>query len=95
MPFEETQIGGQHSQEMTIVSVYDDYLKCRKNDIQWFYQYGASEIYPEFWKDYISIVDKSKTDEWKELSWSLKLSKKLTAKKPTSNQLNFYRFNIF
>ena len=35
---------------------------CRKNDIQWFYQYGASEIYPTYWADYISIVDKAKTD---------------------------------
>ena len=35
---------------------------CRKNDIQWFYQYGASEIYPTYWSDYISIVDKSKLD---------------------------------
>ena len=36
---------------------------CRKNDIQWFYQYGASEIYPSYWSDYISIVDKSKLDD--------------------------------
>jgi proline iminopeptidase len=36
---------------------------CRKNDIRWFYQHGASEIYPEYWEDYISIVDKSKTDD--------------------------------
>ena len=36
---------------------------CRKNDIQWFYQYGASEIYPTYWSDYTSIVDKSKLDD--------------------------------
>ena len=36
---------------------------CRKSDIQWFYQYGASEIYPAYWEDYISIVDKAKTDD--------------------------------
>ena len=36
---------------------------CRKNDIQWFYQYGASEIYPTYWSDYISIVDKSKLND--------------------------------
>mgnify|MGYP001266490833 CR=1 FL=1 len=33
---------------------------CRKMDIQWFYQYGASEVYPAEWAEYISIVDKSK-----------------------------------
>tara|TARA_B100000497_G_scaffold38647_1_gene45316 strand:- start:99 stop:1031 length:933 start_codon:yes stop_codon:yes gene_type:complete len=36
---------------------------CRKADIQWFYQYGASEVYPDYWSDYISIVDKSKLDD--------------------------------
>ena len=36
---------------------------CRKNDIQWFYQYGASEIFPTYWADYISIVDKSKSND--------------------------------
>ena len=35
---------------------------CRKNDIQWFYQYGASEIYPSYWENYISIVEPSKRD---------------------------------
>lgn len=33
---------------------------CRKNDINWFYQNGASELYPKFWESYISIVDKTK-----------------------------------
>ena len=36
---------------------------CRKKDIQWFYQFGASEIFPEYWKDYISLVDESKVDD--------------------------------
>ena len=36
---------------------------CRDEDIQWFYQHGASEIYPTYWSDYISIVDKSKLDD--------------------------------
>ena len=33
---------------------------CRKNDIQWFYQFGASEIYPNYWENYISLVQPSK-----------------------------------
>tara|TARA_Y100000389_G_scaffold43149_1_gene37806 strand:+ start:3496 stop:4428 length:933 start_codon:yes stop_codon:yes gene_type:complete len=36
---------------------------CRKEDIQWFYQYGASEIYPQYWKDYISIVEPTKRND--------------------------------
>lgn len=29
MPFEEVQIGGQHTQEMVIASIHDEFLKCR------------------------------------------------------------------
>ena len=49
--------------ERVISLVLRGVFLCRKKDIQWFYQYGACEIYPEFWKDYISIVDKSRTDD--------------------------------
>ena len=42
MPFEETQVGGQHSQEMTIVSVQDDYLKCTMQSINHF---GEAPVY--------------------------------------------------
>jgi proline iminopeptidase len=30
---------------------------CRPRDIQWFYQDGASFIYPDLWQDYISVID--------------------------------------
>ena len=29
---------------------------CRKRDISWFYQDGASYIFPDLWKDYQSII---------------------------------------
>ena len=35
---------------------------CREDDISWFYQHGASEIYPHYWENYISLVDKTKRD---------------------------------
>lgn len=35
---------------------------CRKDDINWFYQNGASEIYPQYWENYISIVDQSERE---------------------------------
>lgn len=28
----------------------------RKKDIEWFYQQGANQIYPDFWKDFINLV---------------------------------------
>ena len=36
---------------------------CRRDDIKWFYQHGASEIYPHYWEKYLSIVSKSKRND--------------------------------
>lgn len=30
---------------------------CRDRDIQWFYQDGASYIYPDFWFEYLKVID--------------------------------------
>ena len=49
--------------ERVISLVLRGVFLCRKSDIQWFYQYGASEIYPAYWENYISIVDKAMTDD--------------------------------
>tara|TARA_Y100000589_G_scaffold332293_1_gene391261 strand:- start:529 stop:1470 length:942 start_codon:yes stop_codon:yes gene_type:complete len=32
---------------------------CRKFEISWFYQYGASEIFPEEYEKYISVIPKN------------------------------------
>ena len=29
---------------------------CRDEDIQWFYQFGASEIFPDYWQDFIALI---------------------------------------
>ncbi len=29
---------------------------CRPRDIQWFYQDGASYIYPDLWQDYLNVI---------------------------------------
>ena len=29
---------------------------CRDQDIAWFYQHGASEIFPDYWQDYENII---------------------------------------
>ena len=36
---------------------------CRRDDIRWFYQHGASEIYPHYWEKYLSLVSKSKRND--------------------------------
>lgn len=35
---------------------------CRKKDIHWFYQEGASQIYPQYWKEYVSLINHEDAD---------------------------------
>ena len=35
---------------------------CRSRDIQWFYQDGASFIYPDLWQNYIQAIPKQERD---------------------------------
>jgi len=35
---------------------------CRDKDIRWFYQEGASRIFPDYWEDYIEPIAKDKRD---------------------------------
>jgi proline iminopeptidase len=34
----------------------------RKKELDWFYQDGASRIFPEAWKNFINQIDESKRD---------------------------------
>lgn len=36
---------------------------CRSRDIQWFYQDGASYIYPDLWQNYISVIAENERDD--------------------------------
>src|SRR5690606_29083202 len=29
---------------------------CRGDDIRWFYQWGASQVFPEYWRDFLAPV---------------------------------------
>ncbi|TNF08361.1 MAG: alpha/beta fold hydrolase, partial [Gammaproteobacteria bacterium] len=35
---------------------------CRKQDIQWFYQDGASHVFPDYWKDFLSQIPLAEQD---------------------------------
>ncbi len=35
---------------------------CRNEDIEWFYQHGASEIFPDYWQDYLAEIDAHERD---------------------------------
>ncbi len=36
---------------------------CRPRDIQWFYQDGASYIFPDFWQDYLAPIPAAERDK--------------------------------
>ena len=36
---------------------------CRQQDLQWFYQCGASNIYPDYWREFIEPIAMSKRDK--------------------------------
>lgn len=35
---------------------------CRKRDVSWFYQDGASRLFPDYWRDFISQIHPDKRD---------------------------------
>jgi proline iminopeptidase len=36
---------------------------CRERDIQWFYQDGASRIFPDHWKDFVALIPDAYRDD--------------------------------
>lgn len=36
---------------------------CRDRDLQWFYQSGAHHVFPDYWKDYVSIIPSSERED--------------------------------
>lgn len=35
---------------------------CRKQDIDWFYQHGASRIFPDYWEDFVAPIPRRERD---------------------------------
>lgn len=45
-----------HADRVTAMVLRGIFL-CRREDIDWFYQYGASAIFPDYWADFIELID--------------------------------------
>ena len=37
---------------------------CRRQDLQWFYQDGASRVFPDYWRDYIEHIPLEERDDF-------------------------------
>ncbi len=44
---------------------------CRQKDFHWFYQHGASQIYPDYWEDYLHPIAKHQRDNLIEAYYEL------------------------
>lgn len=36
---------------------------CRPQDIRWFYQFGASQVFPDFWEDFLAPIPDDERDD--------------------------------
>lgn len=58
---------------------------CTAKEIQWFYQEGASQFYPDYWKDFLAPIPPSEQDNllhayYKRLTGSNEIARMQTAK---------------
>jgi proline iminopeptidase len=42
--------------ERVIAMILRGIFLCRQQDLQWFYQYGASVIFPDYWQEYLQPI---------------------------------------
>lgn len=46
--------------ERVLAMILRGIFLCREADLQWFYQHGASLIFPDYWQDYVNPIAESK-----------------------------------
>ncbi|RUQ91535.1 prolyl aminopeptidase [Legionella septentrionalis] len=51
----------QYPHQITALLLHQVFLG-RQEDIDWFYQHGANQIYPDYWEEFISMVPMEKRD---------------------------------
>ena len=44
---------------------------CRPDEIRWFYQHGASRLFPDYWEDFLAAVPEEKRDRMLEAYYEL------------------------
>jgi len=37
---------------------------CRDQDLKWFYQDGASHVFPDYWEDYVRLIPEAERDDF-------------------------------
>jgi proline iminopeptidase len=52
----------QHHPDCVLAMVLRGIFLCRQKDLYWFYQDGASQIFPDYWQDFIDPIPEAKRD---------------------------------
>lgn len=50
----------QHCPERVLALIARGIFLCRAQDIAWFYQAGASRLFPDYWQDFLAPVERHK-----------------------------------
>jgi len=53
----------QRHPEMVLGLILRGIFLCRKRDIDWFYQEGASNVFPDYWQEYIKPIAKEERND--------------------------------
>lgn len=61
----------QQYPERVLALVLRGIFLCRPRELQWFYQYGAHHVFPDYWKDYIKPVAEDRRGNFIEAYYAL------------------------
>lgn len=54
----------QQYPERVLALILRGIFLCRDQDLQWFYQKGASHVFPDYWQDYIRLIPDDERDDF-------------------------------
>jgi len=54
----------QHYTDRVLALILRGIFLCRDQDLQWFYQDGASHIFPDYWEDYVRLIPENERDDF-------------------------------
>lgn len=49
--------------ERVLAMILRGIFLCRLEDINWFYRSGASQVFPDYWRDFVNIIPENERDD--------------------------------
>jgi len=54
----------QHYSSCVLALILRGIFLCREQDLQWFYQDGASHVFPDYWEDYVRLIPEAEREDF-------------------------------